>query len=81
MAFGHEFSYAEPVRIFGIKQQALESKPALSVFTSHNLGGGFNVVMVQWALGKHVREWESELQSLQTTHLPEPIVATGTPHN
>jgi len=81
VAFGHEFSYAEPVRIFGIKQQALESKPALSVFTSHNLGGGFNVVMVQWALGKHVREWESELQSLQTTHLPEPIVATGTPHN
>lgn len=56
VAFG-VFSYREPVRIFGIKQQALERKPALSVFTSTSLGWGFNVVMVQWALGKHVREW------------------------
>jgi hypothetical protein len=71
------FSYGEPVRIFSIKQQAIEPKPALSVFTSTSLGWGFNVVMVQWALGKHVGEWESELQSLQTTHLPEPTVATG----
>ncbi len=81
VAFGHDFSNGEPVRIFGIKQQALEPKPALSVFTSSNLGGGFNVVMVQWALGKHVREWESELHSLQTTHLPEPIVAIGNPRS
>ena len=69
------FGYSPPVRIFAIKQQRIEPKPALSAPT--NLES--NVVMVQWALGKHVREWESELQSLQKTHLPEPIVVTGTP--
>jgi hypothetical protein len=67
------FGYSPPVRIFGIKPQGIEPKPALSVPT--NLES--NVVMVQWALGKHVREWESELQSLQRTHLPEPTVAIG----
>jgi hypothetical protein len=61
------------VRIFAIKQQGIEPKLALSAAT--NLES--NVVMVQWALGKHVREWESELQSLQKTHLPEAIVAIG----
>jgi hypothetical protein len=69
------FGYSPPVRIFVIKQQRIEPKPALSAPT--NLES--NVVMVQWALGKHVREWESELQSLQKTLLPEPIVVTGTP--
>jgi hypothetical protein len=64
-------------RIFAVKPQGIEPKPALSAAT--NLES--NVVMVQWALGKHVREWESELQSLQKTHLPEPIVATGDPQH
>jgi hypothetical protein len=81
VAFGHEFSYGEAARIYAIKQQAIDPKPALSVFTSTSLSWGFNVVMVQWALGKHDHEWESELQSLQTTHLPEPIVATGKPQS
>jgi hypothetical protein len=81
VAFGHEFSYGEAVRVYGIKQQAIEPKPALSVLTSTSLGSGFNVVMVQWALGKHVPEWESELQSLRATHLPEPVVATGDPQH
>jgi hypothetical protein len=65
------------VRIFAIKQQGIEPKLALSAAT--NLES--NVVMVQWALGKHVREWESELQSLQKTRLPEPTVATGDPQH
>jgi len=81
VAFGHEFSYGEAVRVYAIKQQAIEPKPALSVLTSTSLSWGFNVVLVQWALGKHVREWESELQSLQATHLPEPVVATGDPQH
>lgn len=65
--------YSPPVRIFAIKQQGIEAKPVLSV----PLTLESNVVMVQWALGKHVREWESELQSLQKTHLKEPTVAIG----
>jgi len=60
------------VSIFAIKQQGIEPKPALSAANRES-----NVVMVQWALGKHVREWESELQSLQKMRLPEPTVATG----
>jgi len=67
------FGYSPPVRIFGIESRGIEPKLALSVPT--NLES--NVVMVQWALGKHVREWESELQSLQKIHLPEPTVTTG----
>ena len=67
------FGYRLPVRIFGIKPQGIESKPALSVPTTLES----NVVMVQWALGKHVREWESEPQSLQKTDLPEPTVPIG----
>ena len=60
-------------RVFAIKQQGIEPKPALP--PSINLES--NVVMVQWALRKHVREWESELQSLQKTHLPEATLAIG----
>jgi hypothetical protein len=67
------FGYGDSVRIFAIKQQGIEPEPVLSAPT--NLES--NVVMMQWALGKHVREWESELQSLQQSHLPEPIVAIG----
>jgi hypothetical protein len=81
MASGHEFSYGEAVRVYALKQQAIEPGPALSVLTSTSLGSGFNVAMVQWALGKHVPEWESELQSLRATHLPEPVVATGDPQH
>jgi hypothetical protein len=81
VAFGHEFSYGEPVRVFRVKQNVIEPKPALSVFISGTLGSGFNVVMVQWALGKHVGEWESELHALQEAHLPEPMVATGDPQH
>jgi hypothetical protein len=67
------FGYSPPAKIFAIKQQGIEPKPVLSAST--NLQA--NVVMVQWAVGKHVSEWESELQSLQRTPLPEPTVATG----
>jgi len=67
------FGYSPPVKIFAIKQQGIEPKPVLSAST--NLEA--SVVMVQWALGKHVSEWEFELQSLQKTALPEPTVATG----
>lgn len=56
MALGHEFSHGEPVRVYAMKQQAIEPKPALSVLTAASLSSGFNVVMIQWALGKHVRE-------------------------
>ncbi|MGA3172686.1 MAG: hypothetical protein ABSE62_16920, partial [Chthoniobacteraceae bacterium] len=69
------FGYGDPVRVFAIRPQGVEPKPALSVPT--NLAA--NVVMVQWALGRHVGEWESELQLLQKTRLPEPTVATGKP--
>lgn len=69
----------DALTVYGIKQQALEAKPALSVLVPSSPDSGFNIVMVQWALGKHVREWEAELQSLQKTHLPEPVVATGSP--
>ena len=64
-------------RVFAIKQQGIEPKPVLPPSTNLET----SVVMVQWALGKHVREWEAELQSLQKTHLPEPIVATGDPQH
>jgi hypothetical protein len=68
-----DFGYSPPMKIFAIKQQGIESKPALS--GSANLGS--NVVMVQWALGKHVSEWESELQSLEKTPFPVPTVDIG----
>jgi len=55
------FGDGNSVRVFAIRQQGIEPKPVLSVPT--NLES--NVVMVQWALGQHVREWESELQVLQ----------------
>ena len=61
------------VRIFAIKQQGIEPRPALSASTNLEV----NVVMVQWALGKHVSQWESELQLLEKSHFPEPTVAIG----
>jgi hypothetical protein len=67
------FGYSPPVKIFAIKPQGIEPRSVLSAST--NLEA--NVVMVQWALGKQVSEWESEFQSLQKTALPEPTVATG----
>ena len=68
--------YSPPVRIFAIKKQGIAPEPVLSVPLNLE-SNSVNVVMVQWALGKHVLEWESELQSLQKNHLPEPTVVTG----
>ena len=71
------FGYGPPVKIFSVKPQGIQPEPALFAFTNMES----NVVMVQWAKGKRVGEWETELQSLQKTHLPEPIVATGDPQH
>jgi hypothetical protein len=71
--------YGEAVRVYSVKQRVIEPKPALSVFTHAGSGGGFDVVMVQWALGRHVADWESELQAFQKTYLPEPTVDVGDP--
>jgi hypothetical protein len=69
--------YSPPVRIFAITKKGIASEPVLSVPLNLE-SNAVNVVMVQWALGKHVLDWQSELQSLQRTHFPEPIVAIGT---
>jgi hypothetical protein len=71
--------FRPPIRIFGIKPDGIETEPVLSLPTNLESNGESNVVMVQWALGKHVRKWESELESLQKTRLPDPIVAIGDP--
>ena len=70
MAFG----YTPPVRVYAIQQQRISANPAVSASSTLKS----NVVMVQWALGKHIKEWEPELQLLQNIHFPEPTVATGT---
>jgi hypothetical protein len=72
-----EFTYSERVRVYRISQQGIEAKPILSVSTSARPSWGFNVVMLQWALGKYVAQWESELKSLAATPLPEATVSTG----
>jgi hypothetical protein len=74
-----EFTYSERVRVYRISQQGIEAKSILSVSTSASPSWGFNVVMVQWALGKYVAQWESELKSRAATPLPEPTVALGNP--
>jgi hypothetical protein len=71
------FANTELVRVFRMKDHALDPKPALSVFTNTNLGWEFNLVMIQWALGKHVAQWESDLKALAATPLPEPVVDIG----
>jgi hypothetical protein len=76
VAFGN-FGYDVPLRVYRIKQQIVDATPVLSVSTDTNLGWGFNVVMIQWAMGSHVAAWESELKALAGTSLPEPIVAVG----
>jgi hypothetical protein len=76
IAFG-DFEYDVPLRVFNVKQQIVDLKPVLSVSTHTNLSWGFNLVMIQWALGSHVAAWESELKALAAASLPEPIVTVG----
>jgi hypothetical protein len=78
VAFGN-FSFDEAIRIFEVKQQSLNATPLLSVSTRTNLGWGFNVVMIQWAVGKYVAHWESDLKRIAATSLPEPVVAVANP--
>ena len=78
VAFGN-FSFDEAIRIFEVRQQSLSLAPLLSVSTHTNLGWGFNVVMIQWAVGKHVAHWESDLKRIASSSLPEPVVAIGNP--
>lgn len=70
-------SYGEPIRVFQVNGQTLKAAPALSVSTGINLSWGFNVVMLQWALGTHVEKWEAELKAIAASPLPEPTVAVG----
>lgn len=80
MAFGN-FSFDEAIRIFEVKQGSLSATPLLSVTTHTSLSWGFNIVMIEWAAGKHVAEWESVLKRIAATSLPEPSVDTGNPRN
>jgi hypothetical protein len=78
VAFGN-FSFDEAIRIFEVKQQSLSATPLLSVSTHTSLSWGFNVVMIEWAIGKHVAQWESDLKRIAGTSLPEPAVDIGNP--
>lgn len=42
-----------------------------------DLGSEFNIVMVQWAVGRHVADWESELESLQSVRFSEAEIPIG----
>ena len=74
---GHTFEIEFPIpeSIAGRASQTdslqllLKSKP--------DLGSEFNIVMAQWALGRHVAAWESELKSLQSARFPEAEIAIG----
>jgi hypothetical protein len=70
-------SYGEPIHVFQVNGQSLRAAPALSVSTGTNLSWGFNVVMLQWAIGKHVEKWEADLKAIAAKPLPEPTVAVG----
>jgi hypothetical protein len=69
--------FDDPIRVFRVENQIIQSDPITSVPNDHKLIGNFNLVMVQWALGKHVAEWESQLKSLAVTKLPDPVVDVG----
>jgi hypothetical protein len=68
------FNEAAALNIFEVKQQTLTAAPILAVSPESNL------VMIQWALGKHVAEWETELRRIASVPLQEPTVAVGKPH-
>jgi len=72
-----DFLIAPAFAVFQVENHVIQAKPALSMPAGVQTSGEFNVVMIQWAMGKHVAEWESELKSLAATKLPEPVVGVG----
>jgi hypothetical protein len=74
---GGDFLVLLPYTVFQVENHTVQSKPAFSAPTVTQTDGEFNVVMIQWATGKHVAEWESELKSLAVSKLPEPVIAVG----
>jgi hypothetical protein len=74
---GGDFLIAPVFAVFQVENRAIQSKPALSVPSGAQLDGECNVVMIQWAVGRHVAEWESELKALAASTLPEPVIAVG----
>lgn len=66
-----------PIRVFRVVNHSIQIPAIASVPSDHSLTGDLNVVMFQWALGKHVADWERELKSIAATKLPEPLVDIG----
>jgi hypothetical protein len=69
-----DFLIEPPFSVFQVENHTIQTKPAFSVPTSVQTSVEINVVMIQWAMGKHVAEWESELKAIAATKLPEPVV-------
>lgn len=65
------------IQIFQVENHTIQGAPTVSVPNDKNPIGNFNVVMIQWALGKHVAEWEAELKAIAASKLPEPVVDVG----
>lgn len=72
-----------PITIFQVSGQALRAAPVLSVPVISDKESNplmkweCNVVMLQWAVGKYVKQWESELKKIAATPLREPTLAVG----
>jgi hypothetical protein len=65
----------DPIKVFRVNGLSLGNAPVLSL--SGGSTGEFNVVLLQWAIGKHVGQWESELKAIASSPLKEPILSVG----
>jgi hypothetical protein len=63
LAPGRDFLifFGNPITVFGVNGQELSAAPVLSAASEVR---NSTPVMVQWALGKHVTEWESALREI-----------------
>lgn len=58
-----------PIRVYGVNRNALAAAPSLSI---PNNGGDGVPVMIQWAMGRFVAQWESSLREIAVSLAKEP---------
>jgi hypothetical protein len=68
-----------PLQVFPVAGLSIGDAPALSITDGSARTPDYSVVMVQWAFGQHVAEWESALKAITASPLKEATVAIGDP--
>jgi len=67
-------TFGNPIQIFRVDGQQLSAAPVLSIPNAEN---GASPVMVQWALGKHVIQWDAALNEIGATLAQRGSQASG----